>query len=188
MITLTFFAVMLFIASAASVYEDDLMIRGYVTVNNSMVTKLVLGRLPFLGGKNPPENRKRFTVVGMVLYSVSVLCIAFCVYTALTLEPVEGLEYGGGYYTYMSRSAGVGDKYNSTEALVRWIAICWVTFEIGIYLINSIGVILGKPDITIYKVSIGILILVAIAFCLLSGWLFWQTVGDIWQDIQAARG
>ena len=32
-----------------------------------------------------------------MLYSVSVLCIAFCVYTALTLEPVERPEYGGGY-------------------------------------------------------------------------------------------
>ncbi len=185
MIILLFFAVMLFIASAASVYENDLMIRFYVTVRSRIATKLVLGRLPFLGGKNPPENRQRFTVIGIVLYSVSVLCMAFCIYTALTLEPVEGLEYGGGY----SRSTmSIGDKYNSTEGLVRWISLCWMLFEIGIYMINSIGVNLGKPDITIHKVSIGILILVTIIFCMFMGWLCWQTAGHIWRDIPAARG
>lgn len=185
MIILLFFAVMLFIASAASVYENDLMIRFYVTVRSRIATKLVLGRLPFLGGKNPPENRQRFTVIGIVLYSVSVLCIAFCIYTALTLEPVEGLEYGGGY----SRSnMSIGDKYNSTEGLVRWISFCWMLFEIGIYLINSIGVIVGKPDISRNKVIIGIGLLVAIIFFLWMGWVCWQFAGYIWRDIQAARG
>ena len=183
MIILLFFAVMLFIASAASVYEDDLMIRFYVTVRSRIATKLVLGRLPFLGGKNPPGNRQRFTVVGIVLYSVSVLCIAFCVYTALTLEPVEGLEYGGGYGKW-----GVGEKYNSTEGIVRWISSCWMLFEIGIYLINSIGVNLGKPDISRNKVIIGIGLLVAIIFFLWMGWVCWQFAGYIWRDIQAARG
>ena len=188
MIILLFFAVMLFVASAASVYENDLMIRGYVTVNNSVVTKLVLGRLPFMGGKNPPENRQRFTVIGIALYSVSMLCIAFCVYTALTLEPVEGLEYGGGYYTYMSRSAGVGDKYNSTEALVRWIAICWLVFEAAIYLINSIGAILTRPNTSINRIIMGIFFLFIIILALGLGVLCWQAVGNIWRDIQAARG
>ncbi len=184
MIILLFFAVMLFIASAASVYENDLMIRFYVTVRSRIVTKLVLGRLPFLGGKNPPENRRRFTVIGIALYSISVLCIAFCIYTALTLEPVEGLEYGGGYGKW-----GTGDKYNSTEGLVLWISFCWMFFEIGIYLINSIGVNLGKPDISRNKVIIGIGLLVAIILCLWMGWGCWQTaVVHIWQDIQAARG
>ena len=183
MIILLFFAVMLFIASAASVYENDLMIRFYVTVRSRIVTKLVLGHLPFLGGKNPPENRKRFTVIGIVLYSVSVLCIAFCVYTALTLEPVEGLEYVG-----QGTKSRYGDRYNSTEGIIFWIAFCWVLFEAAIYLINSIGVNLGKPDISRNKVIIGIGLLVAIIFCLWMGWGGWQNAVHIWRDIQAARG
>ena len=183
MIILLFFAVMLFIASAASVYEDDLMIRGYVTVNNSIVTKLVLGRLPFLGGKNPPGNRQRFTVVGIVLYSVSVLCIAFCVYTALTLEPVEGLEYlsSGG------RGSGV-IVWNSTEYLVSWITSGWMLFEGAIYLINSIRVIISRPLLISGKIVLGLIIVLLILLCLGLGALCWYAAVDTWQDIQAARG
>ncbi len=188
MIILLFFAVMLFIASAASVYENDLMIRFYVTVRSRIATKLVLGRLPFLGGKNPPENRKRFTIVGIVLYSVSVLCIAFCVYTALTLEPVEGLEYGGGYSKW-----GVGEKYNSTEGLVRWVSSCWGLFEAAIYLINSIGVMLSRPVVNRSRLSVGttrvitgIFMLMLIILCLAFGVGCWQDASHIWQDIKAA--
>ena len=51
MIILLFFAVMLFIASAASVYENDLMIRFYVTVRSRIATKLVLGACRSLGAR-----------------------------------------------------------------------------------------------------------------------------------------
>ena len=183
MIILLFFAVIVFIAAIASVYQDKLLFKGFVTVHSSVLSKLIPGRLPITGGKNPPDNRRRFTVVGIVLYSVSVLCIAFCVYTALTLEPVEGLEYGGGYGKW-----GVGEKYNSTEGLVRWVSSCWGLFEAAIYLINSIGVMLGKPDISRNKVITGIFFLVVIIFCLFMGWGCWKAAGYIWRDIQAARG
>ena len=183
MLTLIFFAFIVFIAAIASVYQDKLLFKGFVTVHSSVLSKLIPGRLPITGGKNPPDNRRRFTVVGIVLYSVSVLCIAFCVYTALTLEPVEGLEYGGGYGKW-----GVGEKYNSTEGLVRWVSSCWGLFEAAIYLINSIGVMLGKPDISRNKVITGIFFLVVIIFCLFMGWGCWKAAGYIWRDIQAARG
>lgn len=190
MLTLIFFAVMIFIASAASVFEDDLMIRFFVTVRSKIVTKLVLSCLPFLGGKNPPENRKRFTIIGIALYSVSVLCIAFCVYTALTLEPVEGLEYGGGYSRSFMR---IGEKYNSTEFLVFNIAFCWMLFEAAIYLINSIGVMLSRPVVNRSRLSLvttrvitGVLVLLLILFCLAVGKLFWQNTGRVWQDIKNA--
>lgn len=104
-----------------------------------------------------------------MFYSVSVLCIAFCVYTALTLEPVERLEYGGGYGKW-----GTGDKYNSTEGLVLWISFCRVFFEAAIYLINSIGELLGKPDISRNKIITEIFFLVVIILCLLMGWRCWQ--------------
>lgn len=189
-VILLFFAAMLFIASAASVYEDDLMIRFFVTVRSKIVTKLVLSRLPFLCGKNPPENRKRFTVIGIVLYSISVLCIAFCVYTALTLEPVKGLEYGGGYN---KSTMSIGEKYNSTEGLVFWIAFCWVLFEAAIYLINSIGVMLSRPVVNRSRLSVGttrvitgIFMLMLIILCLAFGVGCWQDASHIWQDIKAA--
>ena len=182
MIILLFFAVMLFIASAASVYENDLMIRFYVTVRSRIATKLVLGRLPFLGGKNPPENRQRFTVIGIVFYTVSLLCIAFCIYTALTLEPVEGLEYG------LFNTWGTGDKYNSTEYLIFRMAGSWLFFEVAVYLINSIGVILSRPNATRGKIFAGIFFLLLVLLFLGMGVMSLHIIRDTWRDIQAARG
>ncbi|MBR4428026.1 MAG: hypothetical protein IKS78_01605 [Clostridia bacterium] len=190
MATLIFFAVMLYISALASVYEEDLLISAYVDVSGGVVSKLIPGHLPFLRGKNPPENRKRFTVIGIVLYSVSALCIVFCVYTALTLEPVEGLEYGGGYSRRFMR---IGEKYNSTEYLVFDIAFCWMLFEAAIYLINSIGVMLSRPVVNRSRLSLvttrvitGVLVLLLILFCLAVGKLCWQNAGRTWQDIKNA--
>ena len=147
MITLIFVACMIYIAAIASVYQDKLLFKGFVTVHSSVLSKLIPGRLPITGGKNPPENRQRFTVVGIVLYSVSVLCIAFCVYTALTLEPVEGLEFVGSG----PKRSGV-EVWNSTEYLVFWITSGWILFEGAIYLTNSIRVMISRPIMTTGKI------------------------------------
>ena len=183
MLTLIFFACMIFIAAIASVYQDKLLFKGFVTVHSSVLSKLIPGRLPITGGKNSPDNRQRFTVVGIVLYSVSVLCIAFCVYTALTLEPVEGLEfYGsvGGWNGVVVR--------NSTEELLLWIASGWMLFEGAIYLTNSIRVMIGRPNMTGGKILLGLVIILLIPVCLGLGGLSWYAAADLWHDIQAARG
>ena len=183
MLTLIFFAFIVFIAAIASVYQDKLLFKGFVTVHSSVLSKLIPGRLPITGGKNPPENMQRFTVVGIVLYSVSVLCIAFCVYTALNLEPVEGLEYVG----RGGRGSGVIVQ-NSTEYLVSWITSGWMLFEGAIYLINSIRVIISRPLLISGKIVLGLIIVLLILLCLGLGALCWYAAVDTWQDIQAARG
>ena len=180
MATLILFAVMLYISALASVYEEDLLISAYVDVSGGVVSKLIPGHLPFLRGKNPPENRKRFTVIGIVLYSVSALCIAFCVYTALTLEPVEGLVYVG------INSRGYGNESNSTEYLVSCVSICCMLFEAAIFLINSIRVILRKPNVTIRKILSGFLFVLLILACLAAGAFLVYCVSSVWQDIKNA--
>ena len=183
MITLIFVACMIYIAAIASVYQDKLLFKGFVTVHSSVLSKLIPGRLPITGGKNPPENRQRFTVVGIVLYSVSVLCIAFCVYTALTLEPVEGLEFVGSG----PKRSGV-EVWNSTEYLVFWITSGWILFEGAIYLTNSIRVMISRPIMTTGKIVLGLIIIIFIPICLGLGGLSWYIATEIWRDIQAARG
>ncbi len=183
MLTLIFFACIIFIAAIASVYQDKLLLKGFVTVHNSLLSKLIPGRMPITGGKNPLDNRRRFTIIGIVLYSVSVLCIAFCVYTALTLEPVEGLEYlsSGG------RGSGV-IVWNSTEYLVSWITSGWMLFEGAIYLINSIRVIISRPLLISGKIVLGLIIVLLILLCLGLAALCWYAAEDTWHDIQVARG
>ncbi|MBR6009608.1 MAG: hypothetical protein IK056_11035 [Clostridia bacterium] len=174
-----FWMVSLFISALASVWHNDLILRAYADVSGSVVYRLIPGFVPIMWAANPPENRKRFTVIGIAFYSVSVLVIALCIYLGLALEPVEGLEYVGAGSKW-----GPGITNNSTEYLIFNISFCWMSFEGAIYMINSVGVVLSKPNPIMTKI-LSILFYLFILFMLVVfGLGSWHSVTNVLRDIK----
>ena len=139
MFTLLIFGLMLFVSAIASVYDEKLLLKGFIKVRSRITVVLIPGILPFSKTRNPPENRKRFTFVGLALYCISIACIVACIYTSSALKPIEGMEF----VSTSPKSHGVTIQ-NSTEKYVEMQAVCCLCFEAAIYFVNSFRTIIHR--------------------------------------------
>ncbi len=181
MVSIILIVVMLCIARLASVYDRKLLLSGYIGVSPRLSAALVSSVLfPLSKSKNPPENRKRLTVLGLCLYTLTALCIALCVYNGLTLKPIKALEQFS-----MAPKGGV-EIQTSTEHLNGMIAMGFFYFEAAVYLINSIGFFVSRAGTAGKKLAAGGVTL-ALAILAIAGFVLTsRTVPDFWRQIQQA--
>lgn len=183
MVSIILIMVMLCIARLASVYDRKLLLSGYIGVSPRLSAALVSSVLfPFSKSKNPPENRKRLTVLGLCLYTLTALCIALCVYNGLTLKPVKALEQ----FSMAPKGRGV-EIETSTEYLNGMIAMGFFCFEAAAYLINSIGFFVSRAGTAGKKLAAGgVTLALAILAIVLFIFFMGRGVPDFWRQIQQA--
>ena len=174
---------MLCFCRLAAVYDEELLFPGFVNVSERTSKLLVSGvLLPMSKTPNPPDNRRKLAVAGLILYALTAACILQCVYNGLTLEPIESLEY-----TYYSHRGGVITE-TSTEELNGNIAISCFCFEALVYLANSCRFFVKRAGTSDKKIAVGTVVLVlavlAAIFLAVSG----RTMWDSWQKIRSAMG
>ena len=178
------FACMLCISRFAAVYDAHLLLPGYINVSQRTSRVLVSGiPHPVSRSKNPPENRQRLAVVGLIMYVLTAACILLCVYIGLTLEPVETLEYVGLHV----RSGAVSIE-NSTEHLIGGIARIVFLFEAALYLINDCRFFVSRAQTDIQKAFVCILVLVLLVVIVILFVVHVRVISDWWAKIRGALG
>lgn len=183
MVSIILIVVMLCVARLASVYDRKLLLSGYIGVSPRLSAALVSSVLfPLSKSKNPPENRKRLTVLGLCLYTLTALCIALCVYNGLTLKPIKALEQ----FSMAPKGRGV-EIQTSTEYLNGMIAMVFFCFEAAAYLINSIGCFVSRAGTAGKKLAVGgVTLALAILAIVLFIFFMGRGVPDFWRQIQQA--
>ena len=174
MTSVLLFMFMLCICRLAAVYDEQLLFPGFVNVSERTSKLLVSGvLLPMSKTPNPPDNRRKLAVAGLILYALTAACILQCVYNGLTLEPIESLEY-----TYYYRRGGPVTE-TSSEELNGNIAISCFCFEALVYLANSCRFFVKRAGTSDKKTAVGTVVLVlavlAAIFLAVSGRTMWDS-------------
>ena len=150
------FAFMLCISRFAAVYDERLLFSACINISQRTSRVLVSGvLLPLSKAKNPPENRQRLAVVGLIMYVLTAVCLLQCVYNGFTLEPIKELEQ-----VHMTpRGRGV-EIENSTEYLNGDIALVCFLFEAAVYLANGCRFFISRAGTPGKKAVVGLAVLV----------------------------